>query len=1535
MKKVLIILFVLTSFFMYADNNQKKDIDDKKIIKEKDDKGNIFKIVDLRNLGYHYSNINTVQIDNNKIERRYYNFLETEKNNLQNEADSYRMNYENNKYYNDNDSLYDKNFRNIITEKYISDDPIKITENKIEMKNGVYEKEIYDKSYQKINYKNGFVEGDYYLKVYNDEYKSKVVNGNGRIKIEYNELEEEYEDLSKVSLEGYYTEGELKDNKKEGEWTLYTYINNENNKVGTIYFKDNILEKVKIFKNDKNEEVNSETIFKNNRIYNEKYTLGYTGEEIDYEKIYIKDDKRDYYKKLEINHKTKKVISEYEENFDMKTQIATYKNDKEKIKVIKTGEFKKNDGEFSLYTGDAEFYINDKLIEKIKLKNEQIDEYYYYDLQTAKEVNNKNLIATKGEYKYKGYLLNLYRNSLLKYELEFRKLEEGVFKAGKREGKWTINLNNRISKDYNLFHVYSNDNLIELEDGLHLDKYKYDKNNDIIFIETTDKYSNDKTIQELTNNGYTYIEKKGNRKYVCESKIKYDNIYDECITGTELIYIDDKLISKIIKKNNLLDGEYVLYKDGKEFYRTVIKNGTGYLKYLDDKGNLIEGKIENYFKEGIWKKTIYDRELGKDNIEEYQYVKNEKIYKKTDKINAKYLNKKLIYLSEIDEDNNKSESYLSDDKKTYYLKFKNSDDQIEEYTLKSDTILEQELDYLNNFVENPTQLDNNQDYLNLHYYKSKDDKMLLKGTYSIFHYVDNNLISEINYKDNKLDGKYKINDYNGKLLYETNFKNGTGMYKQYEYDRLVLEGKMIDGSREGEWKLYKESSDKNKNEIDEIKIYRNDKLIQLEKKDKYYRQLYKYDDSENQIYQETTILDYKDIIKVEKNKIYHEKYEKNNLLSVEMIEFNNNDLNPIKVNNIEFNGSDTKKYIKYKNGKVVLIKNYKKIDPLTQEYKDTSEVNDSDIYYNNNIERYNLDGDYIVYDKDEKEIYKTKFKDGTGLLKTYDSNGNLEIIGNIVKNKQDGIWKHYLNNDLIMEEKYEKGLMKSYKKYYLNGKISSEMENDEIKKYYMNGQLYKKEKEIDFSEIFNNVLNLAVNVDEKIIKDENVEESKEEVKNNETELEYYDNGKIKEQIEYKNNNKQVITKEYYYLGTLKKEIIKNENENKQIKEYYENGIEKYTLNYKKNINSFEVNKDAESQTDSEILSKEDSENKLRYVDKEYPDGKFIYNDINGKKIYETTFVDGNGIYKVFTKNGEILKELEYKDGHITKSTFYVPITKERIELDFSSNFFNKELQEELQNLVITEVKENEKKYNETIENEKEFSMLKAFNSDNKLVLEIKYSSKGMTLNYNKKVINIKNPNINEFDKIIENIVKGEKVEFFYQIIGFLIDEENISLKTYYPNKIDAMSVNITKKSIIDTVSQNYENALNIEDYENTNVSLLSIFKDILEIYIKSNINIKDYYSDGKLRNSIQFLPNGILQQLYYDKNGNKIYEDKGKSIIIKDFYDDGTLKYEISSEELSSVFNLKLYDKNGKRLETAEFFEIENIFYNFLHEWLK
>ncbi len=59
-----------------------------------------------------------------------------------------------------------------------------------------------------------------------------------------------------------------------------------------------------------------------------------------------------------------------------------------------------------------------------------------------------------------------------------------------------------------------------------------------------------------------------------------------------------------------------------------------------------------------------------------------------------------------------------------------------------------------------------------------------------------------NYKNGQLHGSYKIFSIDGKILYSTEFKNGTGWYRSFDIctNELLEEGLLQNNYRKGEWK---------------------------------------------------------------------------------------------------------------------------------------------------------------------------------------------------------------------------------------------------------------------------------------------------------------------------------------------------------------------------------------------------------------------------------------------------------------------------------------------------------------------------------------------------------------------------------------------------------------------------------------------------------------------------------------------------------------------------------------------------------------
>ena len=676
MKKVLL-LFVFASFSMYADISKIGDVDNGRIIKEKDNKGNIVKIIDLNQLEdldeNQYQKLETIQVQDNIIEKKYYQFLDEETNRWIMSEEDYDNSidmYKDNNYYNDSAIEFDENFKNVITKRYISNDSNKLDINNIELKNGTYEEYRNDKLYKKASYKDKILDGDYYLKIGDNEYKSKIVNGTGNVKMEYSQLIEEYPELSGILVNtDYYVEGMLKNSKKDGEWKIYMYDNDLHNLIdeSTLYFKDNNIEKLVLDKNPNEHSDEGEYIFKDNKLVHVKY--GYDDDKSVYEEEKNKDEKSGNYKfKNTTKDKlTNKLLIEYDEEYNGESFVANYiDNDtNDRIKLVIEGLFYDSNPKnvtYTLKTGTAKMYLNDKLIEELGYDNENINSYYYYDIDSKKEIKRNNMINSKDIVPYKGSLVDLKVISGSYYTISKRNVSIGQFKNGKKEGKWILTSKDDLNNESDNYELYSNGVLIESKYDDQITKY--DKNNRIKYEMSN---SGDEKIEMFFENN-TF---KGNIKYgdslesqyICNDKYEHKSALEGCVTGVQLKSYNNKLYIKSSVENYVLNGEYISYKDGKEFYRTIIKNGNGYIKYFDKNDNLIEGKIENGLQEGLWKKTSFDEDDDELDVEEYEYVKGEKKSKKSRTNYVKYDDYKIIYFSEINENEKTLESYISDDKK--------------------------------------------------------------------------------------------------------------------------------------------------------------------------------------------------------------------------------------------------------------------------------------------------------------------------------------------------------------------------------------------------------------------------------------------------------------------------------------------------------------------------------------------------------------------------------------------------------------------------------------------------------------------------------------------------------------------------------------------------------------------------------------------------------------------------------------------------------------------------------------------------------
>ncbi len=278
---------------------------------------------------------------------------------------------------------------------------------------------------------------------------------------------------------------------------------------------------------------------------------------------------------------------------------------------------------------------------------------------------------------------------------------------------------------------------------------------------------------------------------------------------------------------------------------------------------------------------------------------------------------------------------------------------------------------------------------------------------TIIQYYDNNeKWQEKHYKNNVLDGEQITWDKNGKIIYKTVFKNGTGTDKMYGfYGDLLGETKYSGGSV-----------------IKETDYYKNGK--------KAFEKNYKND-----------ILDGDFIIWNKDGEIIYNTVFKNgtgterNLYQDEQNFYDENSYSEYQLKNGVENGT----HKEVKNGKLTVL----------EYYKDRELHGTATEYYENGQKSFErtftedvLDGKFTVWDKAGNVIYTTVFDMGTGIYKSYNEDGNIMEEREMKNRSYDGIQKtYYEENSQLMsfipyKENTENGQVVFY---YPNGVKSREL----------------------------------------------------------------------------------------------------------------------------------------------------------------------------------------------------------------------------------------------------------------------------------------------------------------------------------------------------------------------------------------------------------------------------------------------------------------------------------------------------------------
>ncbi|MFZ2851978.1 MAG: hypothetical protein WAZ68_06070 [Leptotrichiaceae bacterium] len=1425
--------------------------------------------------------------------------------------------------------------------KFISEETLNLE--KLNNQNGTYE--LYSSSgklLERKEYKGGILNGEYYLAAqeYIPEFRTKIENGNATIMEYYNSVDRK---SAENNIEYMYSKGEIKNGIKVGEWEFYgnTYIVDGNTKViksGIGRYENGTLLNFKVDeeyrKNDSwsrdYEFYPNGSVKKTQKIdagIIEELLYGENGIDYSFKQIREKTNEiiYEFTRKLTGNILTiDEKISEDKETIDNKLiyeftspqEIVFEKNEWGEVLVVKNANIK--------------YYKNGNLIEELNIKNGRVwGRHYYNDVINGVEKKQDIDFGNSENIKYIGILYNYIKidKDIFNFtgiDLSNREVIEGNLADGKKNGSWEeiivyLDVDGRV-RTTTTNSIYKNGKLQESneiskdDENITISSYnsKYDDNEKEIYYLKTENTENteNKEMFYLNDNEYVYkeiIDNKEVREVRYKSKfideIYLFSSYDTyqtlpTITGKLTLLFDNKLAQVINYKDRLFDGEYIAYKDGKEYYKTNFNNGTGYYKDYDEGSKSSnEGKFVEGLRDGLWKRTYYFDEIKGETTIERVYSMGILQSEKSDYQMKKYENGNLIYdASDYDEEEKKyeTENYLSDDKKTIFLKRKNYDERDEEVTFESSGSLLGELEYLTNTSP----------------YEEPDTSNI--ADVKITKKIDGITIVEENRKDGLLNGNYVVNNYYGKELYKTKFENGTGYYKEYSYDQLIKEGKMVSGKKEGEWKEY--NGDVNKNEKTSTSIYKNDKLIESRSKNIFLEITTKYnldkEGNENPIYREINILDTKKVDKIEGNIVYKYIYTGKKLIKEERFEVDEDSmeddkelsLDDISIGNTSIKG----KYSLYINNVKRAEINYGGAESLPKSETDEDDMDDYSAASVPNI----IDGDYIIYDKNGSELYKTKFENGTGYYKKYNENDELISEGGSKDNLKEGIWKKYFSGKLTSEITYEKDVNVSEITYYSNGQIESKRDKDKIEKFYKNGKIYEIED-------LNNPEDNAVL--------------------------YYENGNIMKSSEVKDKAKEEnIEKEFYFSGNIKRERYSKGGFLVKEIMYYENNQKKHEINYslQKPEQKPEVEKNDKTTEESKKEEEKSETDELIQVVSNVQNGKYIVYSQDGKVLYETEFVNGTGTAKYYTNQGKEISESEYVNGELKKGYIILPITNEKIEYNFDSVLLNKEFQkklneaaeeaekdvakseeseEEVVNESVTETSVDNKNQPEIPENIN-FSMIKAYNSKDKLTLEVKYTDKGFEIDYRKNVINIKNPNFSEIQEIMKNIIEGKKIEFFFQIVGAILDKEGLAVNVYYPEKKKDISLKVSRNTI-----ENYIRLLIGSSDEETLYDQLTS---------KSDAKVEQYYPNGKIKSRITLVNGFYINQQEYDEKGKLFYQSKANETALKEFYGNGKIKLELDIEELD-LLNIKLYNELGQQIALENYYEMENPIYNLLHEWLK
>ncbi|MBP9479373.1 MAG: hypothetical protein KBF12_12220 [Sebaldella sp.] len=352
---------------------------------------------------------------------------------------------------------------------------------------------------------------------------------------------------------------------------------------------------------------------------------------------------------------------------------------------------------------------------------------------------------------------------------------------------------------------------------------------------------------------------------------------------------------------------------------------------------------------------------------------------------------------------------------------------------------------------------------------------------------------------------------------------------------------------------------------------------------------------------------------------------------------------------------------KFKNG-TGIEKIYNNEGLLSQEtkYVDGLVVKLTEYYENgkknieSNYKNGKLDGNYTIWNKGGKVIYKTVFKNDTGKVKVIyedEEKGSFEQEYSLKDGRVNGEYKTIENGKIISIENYKDGELDGVQsEYYYNG-------NKLSKKTYKDGTLdgdfivWDKDGGIIYNTVFKDGTGLEKLYDRsgsillesemvkglydgemKLYNEDGSIRSKTTSKSgisNGSHILYFPNGKMLSEMNYKDG---VLDGKYAVWNKEGKKLYETNFVNGKgvMKNYDENG---------------EIFLEIKYDTGGSILETKTKNNDITYKNGQI-EGKNTVFFLNGKKSYEANYKDGvlTGKYRAWNPNGDLFYETEFING---------------------------------------------------------------------------------------------------------------------------------------------------------------------------------------------------------------------------------------------------------------------------------------------------